>query len=414
MWRKLLLLFLALVVLFILVGCPGSSIDELISKMKFMNYAFAEGEPEIPAVALYLGKVNPGDILEVYTPVPEYVSSEIENKGVIISPIIENSGYLYYLDLAPGAFYNHPGRIIVLGEDGEPIIDEDVEGWPVLNGKTPEPLVSSTSEAFQKAIFWRNIRYKITKIQIPEWVIIPRVISGAVVVNGLTPTQNLYIEASNIHNMMYEAMVDFMGADRVKQVEYPDNAPSNVEDAIQYLVETKKVNNLTLYFIAHGSYDRMNIGGHSFSASDLKNIIESYSSVKFFIIIESCHSGSWIEGITNIVDPENVILAITTTTADKSAYSDWDSAAGYTDDYNGTIDVYIEWTSDFLQMMSYYTGPAWSEVTDYAEEHDIPNEAALYDLCFLSIKAGSPPETSYTFTERVGIQEPRIYRSYSP
>ena len=414
MRRKLMLLLLVLAVLFVLVGCPGSSIDELISKMKFLDYAFADGEPETPAVALYLGRVKADDVLQVYTPVPEPKSGEFVDNSIVIAPTIGAPGYLYYLDLDPGAFYNHPGRVVVLGEDGEPIIDEEVQGWPVLNGETPEPLVSPTMKAYAKAIFWRNIRYKITEIQIPEWVIIPRVISGAVVVNGLTPTQNLYTEASNIHNMMYEAMVDFMVADKVKQVEYPDNAPSDVEDAIQYLVETKKVNSITLYFIAHGSYDRMNIGGHSFSASDLKNIIESYSSVKFFIIIESCHSGSWIEGITNIVDPENVILAITTTTADKSAYSDWDSAAGYTDDYNGTIDVYIEWTSDFLQMMSYYTGPAWSEVTDYAEEHDIPNEAALYDLCFLSIKAGSPPETSYTFTERVGIQEPRIYRSYSP
>ncbi|OAA29008.1 hypothetical protein AT15_04215 [Kosmotoga arenicorallina S304] len=412
MRRKLLFSLLILAILFVLVGCPGSSIDELISKMKFIDYAFAEGEPEVPAVALYLGRVKKDDILQVYTPVPEPRSGEFIDNAVIISPTIGAPGYLYYLDLAPGAFYNHPGRIVVLGEDGEPIIDEEVEGWPVLNGQTPEPLVSPISEVYQKAIFWRNIRYRIPVIKIPEWIIVQRVQSGAVVVNGLTPTQNLYYEASQAHNLMYNAMVDFMGAEYVRQVEYPSNTQSDVEAAIQYLIETKKVNRLTLYFIAHGSYDSMNIGGTYLTASELKGIIESYRSVQFYVMIESCHAGSWLEGTSNIVDPPNTILAIATTSADKSAYPDWDHATGYTDDYNASTDVYVEWTTDFLQMMSYYTGSGWSSVTSYASTHGIANEAALYDLCFLAIKGGSPPGSSYTFTERVGIQEPRIYRSY--
>ena len=413
MRRKLMLLLLVLAVLFVLVGCPGSSIDELISKMKFLDYAFADGEPETPAVALYLGRVKADDVLQVYTPVPEPKSGEFVDNSIVIVPTIGAPGYLYYLDLDPGAFYNHPGRVVVLGEDGEPIIDEEVQGWPVLNGETPEPLVSPTTKAYAKAIFWRNIRYKIAEIHIPEWVVFQRVISGAVVVNGLIPTQNLYYEASQIHNMMYNAMVDFMGVDRVRQVEYPDNAQSDVEDAIQYLVETKKVNRLTLYFIAHGANDYMNIGGYGFGASTLKNIIESYPRVSFSVIIESCHAGSWIEGTVDITDASNVVIAIATTSSAKSAYPDWDSATGYTNDYNGTTDVYVEWTSDFLEKMAYYTSTAhWGEVTTLASAEGIPDESAMYDLCFQSIKGGSPPGTSYTFTERVGIQDPQIYRSY--
>ncbi|AKI97330.1 hypothetical protein [Kosmotoga pacifica] len=413
MRRKFFLLLIVLATLFILVGCPGSRIDELIAKMRFLDYAFAEGEPEGPAAALYLGRVKATDVLQVYTPIKEPSSSDFSDEAIVITPTIGKPGYLFYLDLAPGAFYNHPGRIIVLDEDGEALVDEDVQGWPVLNGVTPQALVSPTKKAYYDAIFWNNSKIRRPEMHITEWIIFQRIVSGAVVVNGLTPTQNLYYEATQIHSLMYNAMVDFMSADTVKQVKYPDNTSSDLEDAVQYLVETKKVNRLTLYFIAHGGYDSMNIGGYSYNASSLKSLIESYPGVKFSIIIESCHAGSWIQAPNNITDPSNVVIAITTTSAALSAYADQDTAYGYSPDYNGPTDVYVEWTSDFLEQMAYYTSAAhWGEVTTLASAESIPSESALYDLCFQRIKGSSPPGTSYTFTERTGIQAPQIYRSY--
>ncbi|MGC9383429.1 MAG: C13 family peptidase, partial [Kosmotogaceae bacterium] len=124
-------------------------------------------------------------------------------------------------------------------------------------------------------------------------------------------------------------------------------------------------------------------------------------------IIESCHAGSWIQLPSSLTSCENLVLAITTTTSALSAYADVDYESGLTD-YN-LSDLWVEWTGDFLQSLEYYTSDAhWPEVTSYATTWKIDNLSALYDKCFMRIAA-----LEHTFTERLGIQDPMIYRRYT-
>ncbi|TYB93738.1 MAG: hypothetical protein FXF54_06115 [Kosmotoga sp.] len=397
-------------VLIILSGCPGTIefVKLEIAKQQFLTHVFEEGEPEEPAVALYLGEVEAGDRVYDYVPSPDQ-----QYKVEAVAPNINKSGFLFYLDLAPGAFYNHPGRIVVMDETGEALYEKETQGWPVLNGEVPEVIKSPTDPKYYQAVFWNNYMVKKPKIMVVDYDIIARLlkIHGAVVVNGLTPSQNLYYEASQIHDMVYDAMVDLISENRVVKVDYPDNYSSDIVDAVEYLILEMKVNRLTIYIIAHGGYDSMNIGGYSMTPTTLINLMNDYPNVQFNIIIESCHAGSWIQYPLSLTSCDNLILGITTTTAALSAYADVDYGDGMTD-YDVT-DVYVEWTSDFLKNIEHFTSAAhWNEVITYAGSKGIDNLPALFDKCFRRIKGTNVPVSSYTFTERLGIQTPMIYRSY--
>ncbi|MGD9908741.1 MAG: hypothetical protein AB7T02_09585, partial [Mesotoga sp.] len=115
------------------------------------------------------------------------------------------------------------------------------------------------------------------------------------------------------------------------------------------------------------------------------------------------------------VIPSNVEIIITTTTATKGAYPDWDSAGGAVD-YNPD-DMYVEWSGDFLQKLSSFTGTGWPEVTSYASSKSIDTLPALLYKCYTAIKGGSPSTTSWTLTERSvagPVQQPMIYTKWTP
>ena len=246
-------------------------------------------------------------------------------------------------------------------------------------------------------------------------------IKGAVITSGITPSQNLYPEARDVRNLMSDAFKAIMGSDKVRDVKYVAGAAAPnwtaVQAAMNDLLTTEKVDYITLYFIAHGNINLMNLGGITFYASQLRSYILEHPNVKFCIIIESCHAGSWLDGLkSGGVTPANIEIIITTTTAAKSAYPDWDSAGG-SSDHNPT-DMYVEWSGDFLQKLSYYTSDAhWPEVTTYATSKSIDQLPALFYKCYKSIKGASPSTTSWTLTERSvagSIQQPMIFTKWAP
>lgn len=393
-------------VLIILSGCPGSIelIKLELAKEEFITQIIEEDEPEEPAVALYLGVVKAGDTVSAYVPSPDQ-----QYKTEAVAPTISKPGFLFYLDLAPGAFYNHPGRIVVMDEYGEKLYDKETQGWPMLNGNIPEIIKSPTDQEYYEAVFWNKYKIKLPHIIVVNYDIIRRFlrITGAVVVNGLTPSQNLYTEADAVHDLVYDSMVDLMDSDRVIKVSYPNNLSSDIVNAAEELILEEKVNRLTIYIIAHGGYDSMNIGGYSMTPTTLINLMNDYPNVQFNIIIESCHAGSWIQYPSSLTSCDNLVLAITTTTAALSAYADVDYEGNLTD-YNYS-DLWVEWTGDFLQSLEYFTSDThWGEVTSYASTWSIDNLSALYDKIFMRIA-----NLEHTFTERLEIQDPQIYRRYT-
>jgi len=379
----------------------------------FINWATGLGVPA-ESVGVFVEAVAAGDVISSEDP------GEIPGVGVearASAPLTE-AGWLFYLDEQPGGFYSHPGRIIVLGQSGQTLYTENTTGVPTVNGARPTLFNSPASTIYGVTRAVWNPSNILIPVGIIKWpgVIFQLARYGAVVTNGLTPTQNLYTEASNAHDMMVDAMEDLMNNgglyDHVRSVDYPNNSPTDFANAVADLVNNKKITDITIYFIAHGNIQYMNIGGTGYYASTLKTLINSYPNVNFSVIIESCHAGSWrayFQDPANL--PANLDIIIASTSSAKGAYPDWDNSSGLVD-FNAAADQWVEFTSDFILQMEYYTDPAhWGTVTGLTTPALPNNKVRLYYLSYMKVKSTNPPVNSLVLTERtpIAIQEPEMY-----
>ena len=373
------------------------------AKDQFIAWLLTQ-EVEEHAIGQYLGQVSVGDVVSSITPIPLPDQEPEQDSG----PLPER-GWLFYVDEWPGSYYNHPGKIYVVSETGRVLFERNTQGWPVVNGDKPE----STKRSFRDMISDNrmtiynpnNIRVGLQLAEFPD--LIPRFIrTGAVVVNGLIPSESLNTESSGIHVQMGKAMRDLLGTlNLVRSVTYPNNKPADVKAEIQYLVDSYSVNYIILYFNAHGGDKRMNIGGLSFSAIVLRNWLEEFSNVEFILIFDTCHAGIWADFFGGLIDrPANLHMVIASTGADQGAYPDWDEAEGETD-YNAEEDTWVEFSSDFLLMMAHYTSDTfWPSVEALTNPAFDNNILKLFYLSFQAVK-----NEDLLLTARLNRQTPQIW-----
>jgi len=418
------LIALILVISFWLSSCGGGVavvIDLPAAKVQFVTWINnQQGVPDI-AVGNYICTLNEGDVIASEDPMEESVSRQ--------SGPINEAGWLFYLDEQPGGFYPHPGRILAVSQTGNIMFQEQIQGWPTVNQQVPEIFKEPNSTRITEDPGEWTV-YNPSHIWIPavifKWYEIYPIqlrVYGAVVTCGLTPTQNLYSETMNVSDQMFDALWDLFGCDvgdeRVVKVEYPDNQAADIAAAVLDLTTNHNVNNLTLYFIAHGGHQAMNMGGYSYYCSTLDALMDLYPNVHFNLIFETCHGGSWTDYFETLGDTgmPNLDMCISSTTSEKNAYGDMDSAEGI-NDHNGPQDQYIEFTSDFLLRMEYWTHPDhWGDVIALTNPVLGNNTLKLYYFCYQSTKnrnyptPGIPLYSSYVLPERepIQIQEPQIY-----
>lgn len=405
----------------LLLSCGGGLevvIDLEAAKIQFLTWIGNQEDVPDHCVGNFLQVLNPGDIISSHEPCGDLTQARDS------APMTE-PGWLFYLDEQPGGMYNHPGKIFAISKSGKIVYEEDTQGWPTVNGEIPdimkEPVSSriTTTPSIHVVYNPKQILVPVGIIKHPWITQIFFRIHGAVVINGLTPSQNLYHEATQAHLMMEDAMKDLFGAARVKTVAYPNNLNANIATAVSNLVLNEKVTNITLYIIAHGGIEAVNMGGYYYGCPTLKALMESYPDVDFTLIIETCHGGSWKDYFQALgaAGMPNLDMCIASTSRDKGAYPDWDSADGITD-WNGPDDEFVEFTSDFILQMEHYTDPAnWQIVQTLTNPVFTNNMLKLYYICFINARNKNYPtpyaatQASYVLTERtpINIQEPEIY-----
>lgn len=404
---------------FWLSSCGGGIAFNLTTaKAQFMTWIGDQAGVPANAVGNFLCELKTGD--EISSKDPSEEISSTRQSG----PINED-GWLFYLDEQPGAFYPHPGRILAISKTGKILFQEQTQGWPLVNKQLPdimkEPVSSRITTATSNYMVYNpaQVLVPVAILKYPWIIQVFFRIYGAVVIDGLTPSQNLYYEATQAHLMMEDAMQDLFGDDRVRTVSYPNNLSANINAAVADLVNNEDVNNITLYIIAHGGHQYVNMGGYGYSCANLKTLMDSYPNVHFNLIIETCHGGSWKDYFQALgaAGMPNLDMCISSTTSEKSAYPDWDYSNGITD-HNAADDEFVEFTSDFILQMEFWTATAnWPTIQGLTTPAFANNTLKLYYYCYKCVKnrnypaAALPIYESYVLTERtpILIQEPEIY-----
>jgi hypothetical protein len=375
----------------------------VVTEQVLPDAAPAEG----PFVCLRLQEaLPPGSVIQEDAPAGQIgASGRYEPKSFTVG----GESYFFYLDLAPGMFYEHPVKYIVVDKNGgHQIID--ARWWPRINGEIPEPI--RNPDPFPELVVAGDDRLSLAEGMLMEFDF-DRLVQhreGFIVVQGLMEHENLYNCAVNT----YLNGVAFFNAYKSAFSEVEGLVQSQAADVLDEIDEmvAGKMNPITIYIIAHGGYDGIRLGGEWITAQQFHGKMAEHPTTLFNFLLGSCHSGSFVDNL-NVLD--NVRVIVTACAADEGAAPDWDSAYG-TNDHNPE-DTGSEWTSSLLAAATTIVSSAdlWAEVEELAENVNIPETSALLYI------AGYGAEGSYStlgltqdldLTHRVGATNPQHYRSW--
>lgn len=317
--------------------------------------------------------------------------------------------YLFFLDLAPGTYYEHPVRYIVVDKNGGYQV-MDASWWPRVNSEIPEPFNAAIPDPDHVVAGNADLVAPIGELMAFDFELLFRNREGFIVVQGLMSHENLFSDA----NATYLNGIAFFNAYKsaLSEVEgLVQGQADNVLDEIDEMVD-KKLNPITIYIIAHGGIDDISLGGVSITAQQFRNKMAEHPTTLFNFLLGSCHSGSFVDNLRTL---SNVRVIKTACATDEGAKPDWDSASGQTD--HNTQDTGSEWTSSILRAAELIVNsPAhWAEIQSLANIHNVPVTSVLLDV------AGHGALGNYSsfgltqdldLSHRVGATTPQSYRSW--
>ena len=323
---------------------------------------------------------------------------------------LEREMFFFYLDLAPGSFYAHPVKYILVDEEG--IHEEyDAEWWPKISGKVPESLIQDIPA--QKDIIAANVEPSIPYGQLMEYIL-PELISqwteGFIVVQGLLSGESLYGASVTTYLNMINFFSAYKNAFSDLEGLVQSDATQILDTIDQMAEEDKSV--ITIYIIAHGNVDCVKLGGQWFTATQFKNKMAEYPDVIFNFILGSCHSGSFIDDLSTL---SNVCAIETACAADEGAYPDYD-VWGSTYDVNPS-DTGSEFTSSIIEAMVEIASDSskMSSIQTWASTYGVPVTSML--ICQGGYGAvGAQPTLgltdNYDICSVLGWSTPSHYCSY--
>lgn len=287
----------------------------------------------------------------------------------------QNPCWLFFIDKAPGAHFAHPVTIILLdAETGEQQVME-TEWWPEVSGpNTERRQLFKTREMRMnpESIVFERLPELIPGIQLQNVptsppsgsTTLPQIMANgmllplcdgcnawAIIVCGYDDLPDTFDEDTNEiyavlkslglsdDHIFYLSPHSDSGVDML-------TSKDNVQLAIQQVADQACEDDKVLFFYSsHGNVDFLTCISEGISASELEGWLSEINSKEMAIIIEACHSGSFIgkykDGTyvpaeDNLTGPgKNKRVVFTSASADTSSYPDVDGA----DDPNESTDI---------------------------------------------------------------------------
>jgi hypothetical protein len=137
----------------------------------------------------------------------------------------------------------------------------------------------------------------------------------AVIVDGADDPR---IGSTESAKQMFDVIRNVHGLD-AKLLLSPNNTLFDIDSAVRDLVEAG-CRDLMIYIGTHGLPGRLQLGNEL--EPDLEVVVASRPNVEFKVVIDACHSGSWIPILS--AQP-NVVAIVTSTKADEVGYGDLDT-----------------------------------------------------------------------------------------
>ncbi|MCS7174581.1 MAG: C13 family peptidase [Pseudothermotoga sp.] len=312
---------------------------------------------------------------------------------------VSTDGFLFVVDLEPLSRFAHRVIYVVTDKIGN-IVELKLFEWPpTVNGVAT--LTGSIYEPTYSKIVWTNFHLTaMGGISFGEIVNRMEVPYGAIVVNGNDPTRLPDCDMSVDFTNMGQFFTMFYDEFRTRKLNYPTNTHQHLVDAIHDLTQ-RSLNFITIYIVTHGSIDRLVMGSEWINPTQLRDLMLSHPEVTFAIIIDACHSGSFINDLW--VTVPNLVLITTATDLAHSSYGDLDEP----NDPNPE-DVGGEWSSGFLKGLLQNTVlGSWLNIEVEANTAGVVPEQILYHRAFQVAWENDCSRIN-------GLSIPQYYGQYAP
>lgn len=287
---------------------------------------------------------------------------------------LSEDAYLYYVDLEPGAYFEHPVRYLAVGESGDTTV-VDAKWWPKINDQVPEPLTRVSPKLAH--VVERNVVVELPSARIIDWQINTGLIQllakeAFICVQGLEYGETLYSDAVTTYQNGYNFFDAYCTGLSIV-VGLTDSAADDVLTEIDDLV-ADGYDVITLYIIAHGGNDYVKLGGNKIYASSFVSTISSHPNVQFNFLCGSCHSGSFMDNLQAVA---NIRVVETACSPAESAYPDKDTINGVPD--INPSDTGSEWTSSLLEGAQVLINDSalWTIIEQRAQTYNVPETCVL-------------------------------------
>lgn len=353
----------------------------------------------------------PGSVIEEDAPVGQTAVQAFSSSQVLASG---GESFFFFLDLDPGALYEHPVKYIVVDRNGSYQV-MNANWWPRINGEIPKPISVQTPDPAH--VIAGNITLTPPTGTLMEFEfdmaqrdLVHRPGEGFIVVQGLLPDENLFDCATNT----FRNALAFFSAYKNELSEITglvEGDALDVFDEIDRMVAAG-LNPITIFIIAHGSVEKLRLGGFWRFASQFRFKMATHPNTEFNFLLGSCHGGSFVDDLSAL---SNVRVIKTASAPIGSAYPDWDNVSGEVD-YNPD-DSGSEWTSSLLRAAELIVGSpkSWTRVQSIASSRNVPVTSVLLDIAgygALGEYSSLGLSQDLDLSHRIGSTEPQHYRSW--
>lgn len=233
---------------------------------------------------------------------------------------LKRKTWFFWVDDDPKAQFEHANRFVLIDAISGRLRVIKSQWWPTVNGKNPY---------LSPASYWQRSNWAYGNLTPPAAATATTATAGASTavsprLRAAASTAECAVIIAGSNHARAGFLDDVDGMERAitalkhttTKIKPPAaNGKAEFEAAVKAAI-TDGCKNVLLYIASHGSKESVTMGSGSYTAADMKKLIEANPTVTFKVVIQACKSGSWIEPLKDKVE-----IIETATDSTKSSYS---------------------------------------------------------------------------------------------
>jgi hypothetical protein len=335
-----------------------------------------------------------------------YAAEDLTTPGETIE--VEEESWFFWIDDAPGAYFVHPNRYVIVSVEEGAVSTSNQEWWPVLNGRglwleeaeywDQANWIYSNLEASPSTESRFHGTYKLAQPAVSPSFQQETGPNFAMVVNGWSTGQGAKKDMEQSREDMEKLLKKSgFGTDTIKPGE--PNAKNRLRDWIKDRAKDMQTSQTAMiYLTGHGNdiggVGVFSIGGEILTENELTDWLnEFHPGVHLIVVIDSCHAGDWKDGLQEVAD-----VTVASTGEGQWAAGDLDAP----DDPN-PADLGGEYTSGFFEdwnliiestttLSPIASARAYEYGTNYWEEVAMMSHETAVEKDYYAIKGYNDPE----------------------